>query len=438
MASVLHPSEPLTPPQEHTKTHYIAAPGGFRKHLPDLTTERFRRASSQNANSYSAYFNERHAPPWLFDLTQTWARLYTKPFYGITTDGTRQSDLFQHENSGIDPHPIVKAADRLLSLLSPVEQSALLYSIDAREWRAWSNPEVLLRPFGLRLENIAAEASDAVLAVVEATLSPEGYAKALAAMRINAFLGELCGMQSIMNARSYNFLVFGTPSATEPWGWSLYGHHLCLSVFLWGSQIVVSPTFTGAEPTCIDEGLFAGTTILGEEGAFGLQLMQSLNEAERATAQTYKLLKDPQMRRTGDLETDQWNPDDQRCLCGAFRDNRIVPYEGICVSELNYEQRALLLELAQHFLLYLPAEARRRRLRQIEEHFDETFFSWIGNYGNDDSFYYRVQSPVIILEFDHHSGVFLNNTKPAKFHVHTIVRTPNGGDYGWALQERDI
>jgi hypothetical protein len=26
--------------------------------------------------------------------------------------------------------------------------------------------------------------------------------------------------------------------------------------------------------------------------------------------------------------------------------------------------------------------------------------------------------------------VFLTNAEPAKFHVHTIVRTPNGNDYG--------
>ena len=29
-----------------------------------------------------------------------------------------------------------------------------------------------------------------------------------------------------------------------------------------------------------------------------------------------------------------------------------------------------------------------------------------------------------------HAGVFLTNPEPAKFHVHTIVRTPNGNDYG--------
>ena len=45
-------------------------------------------------------------------------------------------------------------------------------------------------------------------------------------------------------------------------------------------------------------------------------------------------------------------------------------------------------------------------------------------------FYYRIQSPVVFIEFDHHAGVFLTNAEPAKFHVHTIVRTPNGNDYG--------
>ena len=38
-----------------------------------------------------------------------------------------------------------------------------------------------------------------------------------------------------------------------------------------------------------------------------------------------------------------------------------------------------------------------------------------------------------MIEFDHHSGVFLTNELPAKFHIHTIVRTPNGNDYGMDL-----
>jgi hypothetical protein len=53
--------------------------------------------------------------------------------------------------------------------------------------------------------------------------------------------------------------------------------------------------------------------------------------------------------------------------------------------------------------------------------------------GEESAFYYRIQSPVVMIEFDHHKGVVLNNLEPEKFHVHTIVRTPNGNDYGMDL-----
>lgn len=253
-------------------------------------------------------------------------------------------------------------------------------------------------------------------------------------MRINAFLGDICQVPSIMNKYSYNFLLFGTPSINEPWGWSLYGHHLCLNVFLYGPQIFISPTFTGAEPNEIDEGEYAGTQILHTEGDLGLKLMQSLPEALQKKVQTYKLLRDPEMLQTGDLTKDRWNQDDQRHLCGAFRDNRIVPYEGISVNGLNEEQKRLILDIVEQFTLYLPQTARDLRLEQVKKHFDDTYFSWIGGYGDEDAFYYRIQSPVIIVEFDHHSGVFLSNKEPAKFHTHTILRTPNAGDYGSAIR----
>lgn len=307
--------------------------------------------------------------------------------------------------------------------------------MNAREWRCWSNPEPLLRPLGLRLEEVSEEVAVAILKVIQSSLSEEGYQKALGSMRINHYLGELVELPQIMNKYSYNFLVFGTPSSTEAWGWSLYGHHLCLAAFIKDKQIVVSPTFTGAEPNVIDEGEWKGTAILHPEGDIGLALMQSLPEKQQQKAQIYKLMHDPGMLQTGDLCTDTWNKDDQRHLCGAFRDNRVVPYEGVKVSEMTSEQQQLVLDIAEQFLLYHPDQTRRLKKAQIQKHFDETYFCWTGGYGDEDAFYYRVQSPVIVFEFDHHSGVFLTNTEPAKFHTHTIVRTPNGGDYGNALRK---
>ena len=254
-------------------------------------------------------------------------------------------------------------------------------------------------------------------------------------MRINHFLGELCGVTNIMNEYSYNFLLFGTPSKTEAWGWSFYGHHLCLSVFVKGGHISITPTFTGAEPNVIDAGKYKGTEILHLEGQLGLRLMQSLPADSQQRAQIYKLLRDPEMLQSGDLKVDRCNQDDQRHLCGAFRDNRIVSYEGVCVeTSFTKEQQELLLRIVEQFVLYLPTKARELRLQRVQSHFDETYFSWIGGFGDDDAYYFRIQSPVIICEFDHHSGVFLTNTEPANFHTHTILRTPNGGDYGNMLR----
>lgn len=321
------------------------------------------------------------------------------------------------------------------------------HHLDSPEWRTWSNPEFLLSDKGVRLDELDPAARDAALGLLEATLSPEGYAKARAAMRINGFLGDLVGAPRVVNEFSYNLVLFGCggengtdssggPSETAPWGFSFYGHHLCLNVFLYRTQAVISPWFTGAEPNLIDAGPHAGTRILQNEETLGLRLMRSLsadgdnnnNNSMRARAQVYKLLRDPAMPRG------RWNHDDQRHLCGAYRDNRVVPYEGVLVSEMDETQQHVVRAILREYLLYLPTKAREVRMREVEAWFHETFFCWIGGYGDDDAFYYRIQSPVIIVEFDHHSGVFLTNKEPAKFHIHTLLRTPNGGDYGMALR----
>jgi hypothetical protein len=37
-----------------------------------------------------------------------------------------------------------------------------------------------------------------------------------------------------------------------------------------------------------------------------------------------------------------------------------------------------------------------------------------------------------------HRGIFLENNEPEKFHVHTMVRTPNGNDYGKDLLRQHL
>jgi hypothetical protein len=46
-------------------------------------------------------------------------------------------------------------------------------------------------------------------------------------------------------------------------------------------------------------------------------------------------------------------------------------------------------------------------------------------------FYYRIHSPVILIEFDHQRPIALGRSgTPTRNHIHTVVRTPNGNDYG--------
>ncbi|TPX12920.1 uncharacterized protein E0L32_006565 [Thyridium curvatum] len=402
--------------------------GEYRQFLPDLGIPRFTTMKTQDAHVYAEAFKKGGNPPWLHALYMFWLQLVKEPFKGVTNDGTVRPGLFELQDEGVPVQDIVNAVGALNGDLNQDQLLRLTYHIDSPEWRTWSNPEFLLSDKGIRLDELSPSTRDKVMKVIELSLSPEGYAKAVGAMRINGFLGELVESPAVMNEFSYNFVIFGKPSATEPWGFSFYGHHLCLNIFFYKSQIIVSPWFTGAEPNLIDDGPYKGTRILEEEERLGLQLMQSLPAEQQSRAQIYKLMKDPAMPHG------RWNHDDQRHMCGAYRDNRIVPYEGILVSEMTPGQQDIVMGILNQYLLYLPQRSRDMRLAQIKSWFHETYFCWIGGFGNEDPFYYRLQSPVILVEFDHHSGVFLTNSEPAKFHIHTLLRTPNAGDYGMAVR----
>ena len=62
---------------------------------------------------------------------------------------------------------------------------------------------------------------------------------------------------------------------------------------------------------------------------------------------------------------------------------------------------------------------------------------WVGPFDDASPFYYRILSPVILVEFDHQSGIIYNNDTPSRDHIHTVVRTPNGWRC-WGQSEHGI
>ena len=362
--------------------------------------------------------------PLVEDLFGTWAKLGAAPFQGLTTDGHVQPDLFSLQAQDAPTPAMVAAVNDLLRLLSPAQRSAMCFPVDSQLWRHWQNTEIYVEHHGLRLDEVDAPTQAAVMAAVRSSLSAKGYDVTRDVMRLNRFLGDLIGAPRVLGEWAFIFCLFGTPSESEPWGWQLFGHHLCLNAFVIGRQMVLTPCFFGAEPNYADTGPFAGTRLFEDEERAGLALMQSLS----AQQQTRAIVAHSMMG--GDLPEGRRHFADNLHLGGAYQDNRIVPYEGLRASEFSARQRRDLLDLVAAYVAPLPEGPLAARLNEVERHLAETHFCWIGSFEAASPFYYRIQSPVIFIEFDHHAGVFLTNAEPAKFHVHTIVRTPNGNDYG--------
>ena len=364
-------------------------------------------------------------------LIKGWTPLYLSKFTGITEDGTLREGLYPLEparpGEEAPAGAMTAAAEDLLGLLDPEAREQLCYPVDAVEWQTWANPEFMQFDTGLRLDYQTEAVRQAALALLRASLSPEGYELAHRMMLINGFLGEVVGLPKILNEYSYNIALYGTPDTQAPWGWQLYGHHAALNCLVVEGRMLLSPVFLGAEPDQIDDGPHAAEgSPFRPRITLATDLMAALPEEQRRAAVVYERMVDPAM------PPGRVHPGDERHLAGAFQDNRVIPFEGTPVAGMPAGARRLVLAIAEEFSRLLPAGPRAARMREIEAHLDETWLCWIGGQEVGDVFYYRIQSPVLIAELDHHCGVFLDYDEPQPFHIHTVLRTPHGNDYGRA------
>jgi hypothetical protein len=209
----------------------------------------------------------------------------------------------------------------------------------------------------------------------------------------------------------------GKPSATEPWGWQFDGHHCIINYFVLGDQVVMTPHFVGSEPVIAASGKYKGTAILQEEQNQGFAMLQALNEAQRKKAVL-------NFSKTGNNN-----------LTEAFKDNVVLDYAGVRVSDLSSPQNKRLLELVGMYIGNMDAGHARVKMDEVKRHLNNTYFAWIGGAEADSTFYYRIHSPVLLIEFDHQRPANLarmaaDPQKPNRQHIHVVVRTPNGNDYG--------
>ncbi|NIH88343.1 DUF3500 domain-containing protein [Amycolatopsis granulosa] len=403
------------------------SPAEFRRYLfpPDSP----RITSIQGMDAY-AYAEAAKTDPFTGGLIRGWRPLQLREFRGVTEDGSLHPEVhpFEPARPGEEApvQAMIAAARALESALDEEGRGKLRYAVDAVEWQTWANREFLQFDTGVRLEFQPPEVQRAALELVRASLSPEGFRLVRDVMRINGFLGEVVGLTSILNEFSYHIALYGEPHPVRPWGWQLSGHHCAVNCLVVAGRMVVSPVFLGAEPNEIDEGPHAGTTACTDRIRLGTDLMAALPADQRRAAVVYERMVDPAM------PPGRVHPGDERHLAGAFQDNRVIPAEGIRVAAMPPAAREIALAIAGSFVSLLPAGPRAARMREVRGHLDRTWFCWIGGHEPGDVFYYRIQSPVLIAELDHHCGVFLDYDAPKPFHIHTVLRTPHGNDYGRA------
>ena len=334
-----------------------------------------------------------------------------EPFKGLTTDSHVAPGLFSVRETGLSNEVVKQAAEAWLDSLDAGQRDAALFSMDSDAWRRWSNIHVFLMRHGAMMEPMTQVQRKLAFNLLREGFSPSGFELARNIMKLNESIREITGSDEELGEWLYWLSVLGEPSLDEPWGWQIDGHHLNVNCFLLGGQMVMTPMFMGSEPVAVDVGEHAGTRVFKAEEGTALNLGRTLSAEQRRKA----IVSD-------DVPTGVFT--------GAFRDNFEMSYEGVKFDDLTSHQQAIMFDLIGTYINRMRSDHAQLKMDEIKQHLNETHFAWMGGTNEDSVFYYRVHSPVILIEFDHQNGIFLDNDQPSRNHIHTVVRTPNGNDYG--------
>lgn len=338
-----------------------------------------------------------------------------EPFRGIAIGGEIRESLFPVRATGVSTEPVREAALAFLDTLDAEQRARTEFAVDDAEWRKWRNQHAYRRQ-GTGFYEMTLAQRERAIDLLRASLSAPGLQLTRDIMRLNHTLGEL-------NADNFDeygewlywLTVMGTPSASEPWGWQLDGHHAIINYFVLGDQIVMSPAFFGSEPIVAEAGKYAGTRILQAEQDQALAFLRGLTTDQRAKA----------VLAVG--------KDGNNNIAEAFRDNIELDYAGLPARELTPAQREDLLSLVALYVGNMDPGHAAVKMEEVRAHLDETWFAWVGGSDAAAVFYYRILSPVVLIEFDHQRPANLRHLYPPvpnRQHIHTVIRTPNGNDYG--------
>ena len=306
---------------------------------------------------------------------------------------------------------MASAATKFLDSLTPDQRQEATFAFNADERLRWHFiPTEMYPRKGLLVKQMTEPQRRLAHDLLKAGLSQRGYMTASQIMDLETVLDGIeaaqrtretspRGQPLVRDPEKYFFSIFGTPSTHDTWGWRVEGHHVSLHFnVVNGSLVAAAPTFFGSNPAEVREGPKKGLRILGAEEDGARALVESLDASQREKAIFRK-------EAPGDIIT-----------MANVKIDPLAP-EGIPMSALNANQRALLTKLIDVYTGYMAADIaadRVARLKKAGE--DKIVFAWAG--------YYRVQGPTFLIEYD--------NTQNDANHIHSVWRDFNG-DFGQDL-----
>jgi hypothetical protein len=310
-------------------------------------------------------------------------------------------DAHQHGDHAAE---IIASAKAFVEALRPESREKATFEFATDERLNWHF--IPRDRLGLPLGEMNIEERRAAHDVLRSFLSAQGYLKATSVMSLEAILREIEGPNGRMvrDQERYYFSVFGTPSAEEPWGLRVEGHHLSLNFSSVHGMIVSSaPMMFGANPAEVRSGPRAGLRVLAEEEDLARELVKSLSEAHRKTAIIEATAPRDVITVPG-YEIDMLKP------------------AGLAASEMSAEQAQLLHQLIALFANNLRGELAQQELSQLtDEKFGQVRFAWAGGLERGEGHYYRVHGPFFIIEYD--------NTQNDANHIHAVWHSLND-DFG--------
>ncbi len=255
---------------------------------------------------------------------------------------------------------------------------------------------------GVPLKEMTDAQQKLAMNILQTALSGPGYQKAKAIMEMEVLLKALEKLPPESTRRDpekYYFSVFGKPTAQEPWGCRVEGHHLSLNFSSATGQLVAeTPSFMGSNPAIVPAGPEKGKQILKEEAKLGFALVHAF---------TPEQLKKVLINEVAPNEI----------VTSNSRKALLEKPEGILYSEMNAAQQKLFKQLLDIYLnKYNPELSADLRSRLEKAGLNKTYFAWAGSQTEEmgKAHYYRLHNPVLLIEYD--------NSQNDANHVHTVVR----------------